>query len=353
MLVMKGLLLVFFIFIMPFLLGALPVSLMNGEQRKPEMLYIAGWFVMFALFQIISVPFIILQQKFTVVVIVYDVCLLLLLVISIVCGRDILTGILGIKRQIVKMKTAGKWEIAGWILVVLLLLFQMGAAIVLEHYDGDDAYYVAASVGTDLYDTMYMRDAYTGYPFTLETRHALSPVPVMIAWIGRMTGIHPTIISHSVLGPVWLLLMYAIYLAMADKLFEKKKQYRPLFMLLLMVWFLFGNVSLFNTETFAMTRIWQGKGMVAAIVIPMMFLCLLHLADASERLKDAKGFWLLLLCTVFAAVLATSTSIFLTSIFLGMAGLVMACREKSWKILIPFCLCSIPAIIYGVFYLIL
>ena len=333
---------------------------------------------MFALFQLISIPFIVLQLKFTVVVIVYDVCLLALLMVAVVRGKDILVGMFGKlksftgqwKRKnevsevdIIKTTEEGKndtvlqcskWVIAGWIIAAALLFFQMYAAFSLESYDGDDAYYVAGSVGTVLYDTMYMRDAYTGYPFTLETRHALSPVPVMISWMSRMTGIHPTIICHSVLGPVWIMLMYVIYLAIADRLFQKeKKSYRPLFMILIMIWFLFGNVSIFNAETFAMNRIWQGKGMLVAFIIPAMFLCFLHLGDPMERKEDGKGFWILLLCTVFAAVLATSISVFLTPIFFGMTGLVFAFREKHWKIFMQCCLCSIPALIYGVLYVLL
>ena len=57
-------------------------------------------------------------------------------------------------------------------IVFALVLFQMVYAVRYEYYDGDDAYYIATAVITEQFDSMYLRDAYTGYLYPLDTRHA-------------------------------------------------------------------------------------------------------------------------------------------------------------------------------------
>ena len=77
--VMKISLLIFFIGVLPYLLGMLPLSLQqnkdieSNDKNKPGIMLIAGWFLMFALFQLVAVPMIIAQLPFTYLVIVYDV----------------------------------------------------------------------------------------------------------------------------------------------------------------------------------------------------------------------------------------------------------------------------------------
>lgn len=362
---MKIGLLIFFIGVLPYLLGMLPLSLQqnkdieSNDKNKPGIMLIAGWFLMFALFQLVAVPMIIAQLPFTYLVIVYDVVLCVALGIAFMKGRFVMANQIKSlksmwKKREEKYRTVDKaGYIIGCIVAVGLLLLQLTATFKLEHYDGDDAYYVAASVATDLYDTMYLRDNYTGYQFTLESRHALSPTPIFVAWLTRMTGVHPTILAHSVLGLVWIGLMYLIYWQIAKRLCKDKKQYAPWFMVFLMLWFLFGNVSIYTTETFALTRIWQGKGLVTAIIIPTMFLCLLYLYEGYETHDDVKMEWFMLFCCVFTAVFATSTSIFLVPIFLGLAGLLFAVRLKQIKCFIQLCLATVPALVYGVLYMIL
>lgn len=364
-------LLIFFIVVLPYLLGMLPVSFQHEKncvkddnnrievKTKPGMILIAGWFFMFALFQLIAVPVIILQQSFTLLVILYDIVLCIVLAITFVKAKGIMAQQVHLLQNMWKKPPKIHWSvekvgfIAGCVIAIGLLLFQLGATFCLEHYDGDDSYYVAASVATDLYDTMYVRDNYTGYQFTLESRHALSPIPIFIAWLTRMTGVHSTILCHSILGPFWIALMYLIYWQLADRLCGEKKHDKPWFMVFLMLWFLFGNVSIYTTETFALTRIWQGKGLLGALVIPTMFLCLFDIYRNLSADRKSRGEYFLLVCCVFTAVMATTTSIFLVPIFLGMAALLFAIRFKRFRYFIQICLTTLPALIYGVMYIVL
>lgn len=332
------------VLVMPLLLGIIPVKYMNRLQRTPAMAYLCGWFVSFSVFELVSIPFILLEKSFTTVVIVYSFTLAVLLVVSVWRGRDVLADFWNLRHAFGKLTLPTR---IGWILVILIIGVQMAAAVFLEYYDGDDAYYVATAVVTDTFDTMYLRDNYTGYIYPLDVRHALSPTPIYQAWLARLSGIHPAVIAHTVLSAVWLLLMYCILGQIANRLFPKKKEYRPLFMTFLSIWYAFGNISLYTAETFAMTRTWQGKGLMAGIVLPALFLCLLYLSDT----KIQKGIWMLFCMVIVSAVFATSIAFMLIPTIVGVAAILIGWHKKSVRTFIQICVCCIPCLILAVCYL--
>ena len=328
----------------PLILGMIPIKHMNKLQRTPAMAYICGWFISFAVFEVVAVPFILLEQSFTLVVVVYTFLICVLLGISLWRGRNVLGEFAG------QIKGIKNWTLSckiGWIVVFLLIAVQMFVAVFWEYYDGDDAYYIATAVVTDTFDTMYLRDNYTGYLYPLDGRHALSPTPVYQAWLSRLSGIHPAVIAHSVLSAVWLLLMYCVYGQIARRLFPKKEEYRPLFMIFMTIWYAFRNISLYTAETFAMTRTWQGKGLMAGIVLPALFLCFLYLADEHPQ----RGIWMLFCAVIISAVFATSVAFMLIPTLVGVAALLLAWRKHSIRILLQMGACCIPCFIFAVCYL--
>jgi len=310
----------------PFFLGFIPVKHMNRLQKTPAMTYVCGWFVSFFLFELAAVAFILLEQSFTMLVIVYTCIVVLVILISLWQGRALWRCYLEEIQQIREMPLHVK---LGWCVFYFLVLYQMVYAVLYWHYDGDDAYYIATAVLTDTFDTMYLRDAYTGYVYPLDVRHAFSPVPIYQAWLSRLSGIAPAVVAHSVLAPVWLGFLYCVYGQIASRILWNRKNYKPVFMILIAVWFLYGNVSLYTTETFAMTRIWQGKGLMAGMVLPAMFLCLLYLAQESV----SQGMWLLYICVCLSAVFATSISFMVVPTMTGIAAVMIGIKKKSVRYL--------------------
>ncbi len=57
---------------------------------------------------------------------------------------------------------------------------------------GDDAYYVVQSVLADQTGVLNRIRPYTGLSTDLDIRHALATLPLWIAYVARMTGIHAT-----------------------------------------------------------------------------------------------------------------------------------------------------------------
>lgn len=316
------------------------------------MTYACGWFVSFFTFELTAVPFILLERSFTSLVIAYTVLIIVLLAYSVWVSRhvwgDFVKNIRASRTQPLLVK-------AGWLLVYLLIGLQLFMAVFYEYYDGDDAYYIATSVLTDTFDTMYLRDAYTGYIYSLDTRHALSPTPIYQAWLSRLSGIHPAVIAHSVLSVAWLVLMYCIYGQIGNKLLpvtrkegRTKSNFRPVFLILIAVWFAFGNISLYTAETFAMTRTWQGKGMMAGMVLPALFLCLICLSQE----KVSLGIWMLYECVLVTAVFATSIAFMLIPTMVGISAVLIGIRKKSVRAGAKVFACCVPCLLLAVCYLV-
>lgn len=336
--------LLFLVLIMPFGLGMIPVKYMDKAHRTPAMLYACGWFVSFALFELVAIPFILLRRSFTELAIAYTLCIVLALGISIWKAYHVVADCMEYRRAFWSMS----WIVrSGWGIAFLCIAAQLFAAIFLEYWDGDDSYYMAQAMIADTYDVMYTRDAYTGYEFGFDIRHALSPVPIYFAWLSKLSGIHAVIIAHSVIAPVWLILMYCVYALIAEKLLGQHREYKPLFMILISIWYCFGNVSIYTAETFAMNRIWQGKGLMAGIIIPLLYLCLLCLKENSI----SKGTWILLILTIIASCFATSTSLMLVPTLVGIGAFLLGYRKKSLRFVFKVLLCCLPCVILAVCYL--
>ena len=342
------------VLLVPFILGMIPLKYMNSSQKTPTMAYACGWFVSFCVFELIAIPFILLQKSFTMLVIVYTLAVIILFICSFVIGiKYVIPEMIKRIRRGIKAPVYVK---AGWITVVLLIATQMIYAILYEYYDGDDAYYIATSVITKTYDTMYLRDAYTGHLYPLDVRHAFATTPVYQAWLSKLTGVGPAAIAHSVLAPVWLGFMYCVFVQIGNRLLPAsknpklcKRNYRPFFMILIIFWFAFGNVSLYTAETFVMTRTWQGKGLMAGIVIPALVLCFLNLAEE----KVAKGTWIMFVTVIMSSVFATSISFMLVPTMTGVVSVLIGIKNKSVKKAVMIFVCCIPCLILGGIYLLL
>ncbi|MBQ6994519.1 MAG: hypothetical protein IJN64_08550 [Lachnospiraceae bacterium] len=335
--------------IVPFLLGTIPVKYMNRFQRTPAMMYLCGWFVSFSVFELVSVPFILLERSFTEVVVIYSLVIMILLVVSVWNGYKVIAQLWSWKSWWKDVAKMSWWTRLGWLVVAILLVIQLIHAVVFEYYDGDDSYYVAQAVMTKTFNTMYLRDNYTGYIYPLDIRHALSPTPVYIAWMSKVSGIHPTVIAHSVLSVAWLVLMYCIYEQIGKRLLAKNKDWIPLFLIFIEVWFLYGNISLYTSETFAMTRTWQGKGLMAGVILPALLLSLIYLADQKTRF----GNWLLFLTVILSAVFATSIAFMLIPTIVGLSAVLIGWQKRSAKTVLLMGAGCLPCILLGFCYLML
>ena len=359
--------------IIPFCVGMIPVNLIERQHRSIGVTYIAGFLTTLAVFQVIVVPIVILHDRgFRLVVPLFSI-------LTIVLG---MVGIFMTWRTARKEPFAGEGEILPfvrffrkkegdsgikkirnhdtreegllWLFVLLLIGFQMFMAFTLTSFDGDDAYYVVQSLLADETDTLYRILPYTGLSTSLDLRHSLAVFPIWIAYIARMSGVHTTIVAHSVLPLVLIPVTYWIYLEIGKKLLRREPHKLPIFMIFINIMQIFGNVSIYTNATFFLTRTWQGKSLLANVVLPAIIWLVLWIFDSENYEKETRvGLWSLLVITNFVAAMSSTASVFLAAMLIGVIGLVMGIKEKDMQIPLRLMISCIPLVIYGTMYLLL
>ncbi|MDE7231619.1 MAG: hypothetical protein K2N37_00880, partial [Lachnospiraceae bacterium] len=261
------------------------------------------------------------------------------------------------------MKSMLRADRIEWLLFFLLLGFQLYKAAAFTSFDGDDAYYVVESLLAQEADTMYRILPYTGGSTGLDVRHVLAVFPMWVAFVAVRAGIHATIASHVVMPFILIPLPYLLYYEIGKNLFCSEKtgepknnsasgsllhrENLPVFMVIMSLFQIFGNVSIYTNETFFLTRTWQGKAVAGSLVIPaVLWLFLLLCGEGGQERKTDVGLWLLFVCVNMTAGICSSIAVFLVSILTALTTFVLTITKKDIRLLLRFGAACIPNVIY-------
>lgn len=363
--------------LIPTLMGLPFAGLGLEREKKIGTAVVCGYMVMWALFQIVAVIFILTSNRFEHVVYTFGILSVAGAVISLVWAlyRKKTHAIekpikearcMPWKLDNKKERLEKSIEFIVWCIFILIVIFQIVMSVCMAFSDGDDAYYMPISAITEVSDSMYHINPYTGEYAQLDVRHALAPFPIWIAFLSRISGIHATILSQSVLGGVLILICYLIYSRIAKILFADNKDGIPYFMLLVSILEIYGNYSFYTAETFLLTRTSQGKAVLANLVIPFLFWCLLqmgkeyrmdvklaklHKRPDGESDKRKILLCILMVCASIAAWLCSTMGTILCAVLIGVGGVIIAVAYKNIKVLWNTLACVLPSGFFAVFYL--
>ena len=351
--VLSILMLILILLIAPAAVGLLPAFFLSPQRRTPCSIFIFGSVINLALMQLVAVPFILLDAYgFDKIVILY----------SILVG---IFSIAGIVLTVIRVKKDGKYladsmfkrdisteEVVEWIMFVLVLVFQLVMFIRMASFDGDDAYYVVESLLSDETGTLYRIRPYTGLSTGVDLRHALAAFTMWIAYIARVSGLHSTIVAHSIIGLYLIPLTYMVYLETGRSLLPKERKKLPIFLIFVGIMQIFGNVSIYTGATFFLTRTWQGKSVLVNLVIPVAFWLLLNIFDTESHENDLRlGYWVMLFINNIVAAMCSTTSVLLLAMLIGISGLVLTIKNRDLQILLKLIITCVPLVVYGCLYL--
>lgn len=352
---LSALILVLLLILAPYGTGLMINGMLEPKQRSMGMSYISGFLLLLAVFQLVAVPIVFLDAwGFEKIIKGFTAISAILAGMGTVYAMHSWRRGNNIWHSSFSLKDRSRAERIQWIIVLLLIAFQLLMAVSHASFDGDDAYYVVQSVITDETDTLYRILPYTGLSTSLDYRHSMAVFPLWIAYLARVTGIHATIISHTILPLVLIPLTYWIYLEVGKQLFKEKKEQLPAFMILVCTLQIFGNTSIYTGSTFLLMRTWQGKSMLANVIIPAIFMVLLWIVEQKEDKRNkAKGLWLLLFVINIVAAMMSTASVFLNVLLLGVMAVVLAVRDRSPAIFLKIALTCVPCAAYGLLYMLL
>lgn len=354
---------IFWLLAIPFCIGLIPANFISENRRNAGVILLAGYLLMWAVFEVLSIPAVLFIQ--------YDNFLFVLKWFMIAAILLAVCGILLWYRDFKKADHTASWVRISdlswgklsleakieWLLFFAILAFQLYMAVSRTSFDGDDAFYVVHSLMSQQSGAMYRNLPYTGWSTTLDIRHALAVFPIWVAFVAVKADLHATIVSHVVMPLILIPLTYIIFYEIAKELFTKelfssRKENIPVFMVIMGIFQMFGNVSIYTNETFFLTRTWQGKSVVGNFVIPMTFLLILWLFNGErKKQKQDTGLWLLLVCLNLTAGFCSSLAVFLLTILLAVMSLCLAVVERDIKIPVKLGLTCIPNAVYVLIYL--
>lgn len=396
----------FWLLIIPFCIGLIPANFIAAKKRSPGFVLLSGYFGMWAIFELSAVPAVLWVEydNFKVAGTVFTILSLIAAAAGIwmlyrngkagepglilgsmgkcaVCGgaagtvsgsdtnvRD--SGNLRMRAKDMAQKLLTGTGIE-WLVFFALLGLQLYKAAAFASFDGDDAYYVVESLIAQEAGVMYRILPLTGGSTGLDVRHAMAVFPMWVAFVSVRAGVHATVVSHVVMPLVLIPLTYLLYYEIGRLLFVRgaqddadsvqgregnvfQKRNLPIFMIIMAMFQIFGNVSIYTSETFFLTRTWQGKALAGALVIPALFWVFLQIYDTGVRKKRADaGLWMLLVCINMTAGVCSSIAVFLVCILIAVTAFCLAAAERDWKLLFKMGAACIPNVVYMAVYVIM
>lgn len=210
--------------------------------------------------------------------------------------------------------------------VALLALALASSVLVLVAHnpDPDDAFYVnvAAQVASSPTAPLLVEDGIfgiEGMPIQLPVYRAHS-IELLVGAVAHLTGLEPILVAH--LGLV-ALAGFLLPLAAARLLHRILPGHAVLGAALTVVVLLACGEGELGPGHFALLRVHQGKGVLLALALPMLFDAVLAYAHESTR-----GHWLRLFAVQVAAVGLTSSALLL---FPCMAAVTLLVSGWSWR----------------------
>lgn len=327
----------------PYVLGMLYTSLVTKKETNVLVNVIFGYVSLWALFQLLVIPCIYLKIKLTTFTYLYVTMVMVLLIWS---------AIKNYKRVIeaitdnLKLLTKSHWLL--WIVIILLFL-QEAYVLDCNLGDLDDAFYVATAETAVATDTLMEYNPYTGELYqTIPSRYVLSPFPLFVAVLSKIIGVKPVTMAHTFLPMCLIALAYVIYYMIGCSLFKEKIQ-RAVFLLLINMAMLFSGYSLYTQGVFLYTRIWQGKAVLTALLLPLLFWWGIRIYNDSI----SRGEWWMILLTMLSSCFVSSMGIMLSAIMMGIMGISILCLKKDMKTVLKMFCCCLPNIIYAGIYILI
>ena len=352
--VWKVLVLIIWMLIIPVFIGNIAAVGIGKYKKNLVFMWVMGQIILWALFQLICVPFILIHARLSRVTAVYIILTVILLLFS--AGLWVRFRHAQSAAYILPdaWKDRTYWHHVLWGIFFLLLAFQMVQAARLAFTDGDDAYYVATATLAEESDTLYLISPYTGGFTGMDVRHGLAPFPIWIAFLARISGIHAASVAHIAVPLMLIPMAYGVFYLIGSRLCGKYGERLPFFLVIAELLVLFGNYSTYSAERFLIFRSRQGKATLGSIIVPVLFFLLLSILERmQEQKKVEKTLWILLTAAVMAGCLCSTQGAELSCLLLGVAGLCSSVCYRQWKLLPPMFLCCLPAVVYAVLYFVL
>lgn len=343
MLFVKALLIIIWAMLVPYLIGLLFRSkIVKNDSQNAGHALLTGYFIMFAFFYLLTMPLLLKSASLHLLVNIFAItCSVASLASIVICRKHIKNHAISVLVFLSKSSPI-------FLLALILILIQGSVLTLYQHIDEDDAFFVATATTAVETDTIVEFDPNTGAPLVkYHMRYVMSPFPIYTAVFSELVMMHPTIVAHNVFPAIFIPLSYLVAYLILSTFFIRQREHADYALFFLAALTIFGNVSVYTSSSFLLFRIWQGKAMLANVILPGLFLYGIHAMQRSRMNTN----WIIVAFCVLAACLSSSMAVALAPFLLGVLAVVYTVRQRRFTPLIMSGLCLVPCVICGVIYL--
>ena len=348
MIILKIIVYLFILLIVPEILGLLITRFM--KEKNIFLNFLIGYVIEFSVLQLLAIPMIFLKMKYRTLLYSYSSIIGLIFLISVIINaKNIKNEIIGFVKNLKFSKIFNKSNTLVYA-VILLIGIQIAFSILFTHNDKDDAFYIGTAVTSIYENNMYIVGPENGFWYgNVPSRYILAPFPMYVAIVSSITNTSPVIVSHTVLQPIFIFLTYVVYILIAQRIFKNNKTDVNLFLIFLNLIFLFGNISTRTNFTLMFFRIWQGKAILASILIPALWFAFSYCIDEDNKFIN----WFLIFLIILSSCLVTEMGIVLAPFSLMLLSIVFALKNKKISYIFKSMVCIIPCIVYLIIYFVI
>ena len=313
--------------------------------------YLSGLLFMMAVFQAVTLPCIYFDTSLNFDLAVWLGAMAALLLVFAACNRNkVRTGTDGGTKFTGGEGTERKADPRFPVFVAFALaavLFQTYMAVRYAHYDEDDAYYVAMATTAWSTDSLMRFNPYTGAEMAgFYSRYVLSPFSLFVAAEAKITGVHAAIVAHTFYPGCYIPASYMVYALIGKKLFPEKRTNQAKFVLLIAVMGIFSLWSRRNQMFFLISKTWQGKAVLAGLLLPAMFFLMMKHWEGSFCRRD----WMVCVLLTLSMTLVSSMGIMLGVIMAGIYAIIRIAIRRDFRGALKILLTALPNIILGAIY---
>ena len=335
--ILKGILAIFWLMAVPAAVG----YLFMGGKKNNGVCFVGGYLILFSMMELLTLPLTWMKAPLHVLTAAYGG-------IAVVLAAAGAIRMWKQKGQKCSTGAEQKASIYFWI-ALLVIAAQIVMCVMMAHMDADDSFYVASAT-TDIHtDTIFEINPYSGREYgRMPSRYVLSPFPVFLAVVSQLSaGLHPSIMAHMIYPAVFLVMTYVVQRLLSTYFYPKDRQARDIYLLIVACICSFSAYSVYNAGCFQMVRIWQGKAVLASVMIPLLiYLCLTIIME-----KESMHSWLLLAMADLSCCLLSSMGIMLAPLVIGVFLIVGLIFRRGFSHFRKGLLCCLPSVILGLIYL--
>jgi len=322
-----------FAILLPYIAGRL---IFPHEERDRGLAFIVGMCAVFAVFEVIYLPFFFLKLPFSLLVAVYFVLAAGALVAGFLMHYKKKPLPAGEKQP---MNRSEKLCAVAFALVFVFQVLRVTAGA--GTWNIDDAWYLAIANDTMYTDIIMGVDPVTGlaHDYTKDVaanmEYIFSPWPIFWAMFSLLFDFPITTLMRTVLPFYFIAIFYYVLYRLSLFIFRGNREKTLMALCLLSVFYELSAVAMNVRYTWILFYPWMGKGFGPSVICPAALLIFLHCVNEEEPARR-KRLWLSLFMANLAGCMVASSCAELNLIALGCWGLVCVIDKKNmsliWKL---------------------